>query len=82
MEFPALAKWTCLLSATRKRVINVTAKGSDIEVLAIKGEPTEDDYGYWICDGESKDIPLQKYERLYARSRKSHSPTPTIQLDE
>ena len=82
MDFPALAKWTCLFSATRKRVITVTAIQADIEVLAIKGEPTEDDFGYWISDGESKEVPLQKYERLYARSRKSLSPNPTIQLDE
>ena len=82
MELPATIKWTCLLRTTRKRLISVTAIGADIEVLAMKGSPSEEDYGYWICDGETKDVPLVKYEQLYARGRKSHTSQPKITLDE
>lgn len=82
MEVPYTIKWTCLLRATHKRLICVTPKGADIEVVALKGMPTIDDHGYWITDGETKEIPMDKYEQLYARGRKSYATVPTIILDE
>ena len=82
MEFPYSAKWTCLLKTKYKRVIRVTPKGADIEVVALKGTPAVDDHGYWISDGETKEVPMLKYEHLYARGRKDYSQFPTIILDE
>ena len=76
-----MEKWTLLRKVDKPIDIHVTSEGADIEVLGIKGEPGEDDFGYWLSDGETKIVPLLKYESLYIRQRKQYTSDPKITLD-
>ena len=74
-------KWTLLYPSKYRVDVHVTSHGAEVEVVARKGKPELKDAGYWIADGETKIVPMIKYEFLYARRGRQFRASPTLILD-